>query len=107
MSEIFSWPPIIWTARILLLILMGGTGYVFLLFLLRFLNWKTIRGMALASPPEIESVGGEFAGAKAEVKLVAHGRQLTSVEQRLKDVEEGHAALVKAVELLHDEVTKG
>ncbi|HEY7769352.1 hypothetical protein [Longimicrobium sp.] len=103
MKEILSWAPIIWTARILLLILMGGTGYIFLLFLLRFLNWKTIKGMALASPPEIESVGGEFAGAKAEVKLVAQGRQLTSIEQRVMDVEESHAALVEAVKQMRGE----
>jgi hypothetical protein len=85
---------------------MGGTGYIFLLFLLRFLNWRTIKGMAFASPPEIESVGGEFAGAKAEVKLVAQGRQLTSMEQRVQDVEEGHAALVEAVKQMRDEVKK-
>jgi len=106
MSQILSWPPIVWTARILLLLLMGGTGYIFLLFLLRFLNWNTVKGMALAAPPEIESVGGEFAGAKAEVKLVAQGRQLTSIEQRVQDVEEGHAALVEAVKQMRGEAKK-
>lgn len=107
MSEIFAWPPVIWTARVLLLILMGGSGYIFILFVLRFLNWKTIKGMALASPPEIESVGGEFAGAKAEVKLVAHGHQLTTIEQRVKNLEEEHAALVHAVKLLREAGTRG
>jgi hypothetical protein len=106
MSQILTWPPIVWTARILLLILMGGTAYIFLLLLLRFLNWRTIKGMALASPPQIESVGGEFAGAKAEVRLVAQGRQLTSIEKRLLDVEEGHAALVEAVKQMREEVKR-
>lgn len=106
MAEIIDWPPIVWTARILLLIVMGGTGYVFILFLLRFLNWSNIKGMAHASPPEIESVGGEFAGAKAEVKLVAQGQKLRSMEQRLTDVEEGHASLVEAVKRMRAELKK-
>ena len=97
MTEILTWPPVVWTARLLLVILMGGSGYVFLLFILRFLNWPTIKAMASAAPPQIESFGGEFAGAKAEVKLVAQGRQLTSVETRLEHLEEQHAALVEAV----------
>lgn len=37
---------------------------------------------------------GEFAGAKAEVRLVAQGRQLNFIEQRLMDLEESHATLV-------------
>lgn len=97
MGEITGWPPVVWTGRVLSIILMAGAGYIFFLFLLRFLNWKTIKGMALAPPPEIESVGGEFGGARAEIKLVAQGRQLNAVEQRLKDLEDAHAALVEAV----------
>jgi hypothetical protein len=64
------------------------------------------RAWRLASPPEIESVGGEFAGAKAEVRLVAQGRQLTSIEKRVLDVEEGHAALVDAVKQMREEVKR-
>jgi hypothetical protein len=62
--------------------------------------------MARASPPEIESVGGEFAGAKAEVKLVAQGQRLGSMEQRLTAVEEEHAALVEAVKQMRAELKK-
>ena len=105
MSDILAWPPVVWTARLLLVILMGGSAYVFLLFILRFLNWQTIKVMANAAPPQIESVGGEFAGAKAEVKLVAQGRQLTSVEQRLAQLEEQHAALVDAVKQMRAQVS--
>jgi hypothetical protein len=106
MRDIFGWLPVVWTARIVLLILIGGSGYIFLLFLTRFLNWKNIKGMALAAPPQVESVGGEFAGAKGEVRLVAQGRQLKSIEQRVADLEESHAALVEAVKRLHGEAKK-
>lgn len=97
MGDILGWQPFVWTARIALLILVGGTGYVFLLFLIRFLNWKNIKGMARASLPEVESVAGEFAGARAEVRLVAQGRQLNFIEQRVTDLEENHATLVDAM----------
>jgi hypothetical protein len=40
------------------------------------------------------------------VKLVAQGGSLTSMEKRLLDVEEGHAALVEAVEQTREEVKR-
>ena len=41
--------------------------------------------MVLADPPRVESVGGEFAGAKAEVKLA---QQVASkLEERVADLE--------------------
>jgi hypothetical protein len=106
MGEILGWQPFVWTARVVLLILLGGTGYVFILFLIRFLNWKNIKGMAHASPPQIESVGGEFAGAKAEVRLVAQDRQLLTLDQRLRALEESHLALVRAVSQMRREGKK-
>lgn len=106
MDKLLDWPPIIWTARILLLILMGGGGYLFLLFLLRFLSWRNVKGMAGADPPQIDSLSGEFAGAKAEVKLVAQGKQLKTVEQRMTDLEAEHAALVEAVREMRADMKK-
>jgi hypothetical protein len=106
MDKLFDWLPIIWTARILLLILMGGGGYVFLLFLLRFLNWKTMKEMAGAPPPQVDSFSGEFGGAKAEVKLVAHGKQLKSVEERMTDLEAEHGALLEAVRAMRGDMKK-
>jgi hypothetical protein len=106
MHRLLDWDPLIWTARIVLLIVVAGCGYVFLLFLMRFLNWRNIKGMALAPPPQVESVGGEFAGAKAEVRLVAQDRQLRSMEKRLMDVEEGHASLVDAVKQMRKDATR-
>lgn len=69
MNGIMQWPPIIWTVRIGLLILVGGSAYLFVLLIARFFRWTNIRTMVLAALPRVESVGGEFAGARAELKL--------------------------------------
>lgn len=74
MNGILEWPPIIWTVRIALLILVGGAAYLFVLLIARFFRWTNIRTMLLADPPSVESVGGEFAGAKAELKLFQNTR---------------------------------
>lgn len=107
MDSTLQWPPIVWTARIVLLLVLAGAGYVFLLFLIRFLNLRNIKGMALVALPRVESLGGEFGGARAEVRLVAQDRQLSSIEKRLMDLEEGHAWLVSAVKQIRKEAKQG
>lgn len=47
----------------------GRGAYLFVLLIARFFRWTNIRTMVLAALPRVESVGGEFAGARAELKL--------------------------------------
>jgi hypothetical protein len=85
MSRIFDWPALIWTLRIALVIVVSCGVYLFGLLIARFFRWKVVRAMVLADPPRVESVGGEFAGAKAEVKLA---QQVASrLEERVVDLE--------------------
>lgn len=89
MDRFVGWPPIMWTLRIGILIVVGGGLHVFILLMLRFLRWKTMRAMVLADPPRVESLGGEFAGAKAEVKLSKHvdAEQLALLQTQLAQIQ--------------------
>lgn len=69
MKRIIEWLPLIWTLRIGMMIVVAGGAYLYVPLVARFFRWRTMRDMVLADPPKVESVGGEFAGAKAEVKL--------------------------------------
>lgn len=57
-----------------------------MLLVARFFRWKNVRTMILADPPKVESVGGEFAGAKAEVKLSQSSSetQIATMQDRLE-----------------------
>ena len=85
MSRIFDWPALIWTLRIALVIVVSCGVYLFGLLIARFFRWKVIRAMVLADPPRVESVGGEFAGAKAELKLFQHAH--SSLDERVANLE--------------------
>jgi septal ring factor EnvC (AmiA/AmiB activator) len=85
MKRIIEWLPLIWTLRIGLLILVAGGAYLYVLLIARFFRWRTIRDMVLAEPPRVESVGGEFAGAKAEVKLAQQAA--SNLEKRVAELE--------------------
>lgn len=91
MSGVLEWPPIIWTLRIALLILVAGAAYLFVLLIARFFRWTNIRSMVLAEPPRVESVGGEFAGAKGEVRLFHLER--SGLDHRVATLEEQVARL--------------
>jgi hypothetical protein len=69
MDRFAYWPPIFWTLRIGIVIVLSSGFCVYLLLVSRFFRLKTMRAMLLADPPRVESLGGEFGGAKAEVKL--------------------------------------
>lgn len=101
MHRFLDWPPIFWTLRISILVVLAGGLHVFVLLISRFFRWTNIRSMVLAEPPRVESVGGEFAGAKAEVKLFqeAEARQESSLDQRLSEVEGRIVMLLRALGL--------
>ena len=85
MSRIFDRPALIWTVRIALVIVVSCGVYLFGLLIARFFRWKVIRAMVRADPPRVESVGGEFAGAKAEVKLAQ--QEASSLDGRVAELE--------------------
>lgn len=60
---------------------------MFLLLLARFLRPKHVWALMKASPPILDEVGGEFAGAKASVKFAAQGQALEAVQQRVAHLE--------------------
>jgi hypothetical protein len=98
MKRIIEWLPLIWTLRVSLLIVIAGGAYLYVLLIARFFRWGTIRDMVLADPPQVESVGGEFAGAKAEVKLSQQGQEKRQINvgQRVTELEASVRMLLRA-----------
>lgn len=89
MDRFLDWPPILWTLRIAILIVVIGGLHVFVLVVSRFFRWKTVRAMVLADPPRVESLGGEFAGAKAELKLSKlDEHQVIALREQVRQVQE-------------------
>jgi hypothetical protein len=101
MHRFLDWPPIFWTLRIGILIVLAGGLHVFVLLISRFFRWANIRSMLLADPPRVESLGGEFAGAKAELKLFQHvqGEQQRTMDQRVTDLETGMRMVLRRMGL--------
>lgn len=101
MHRFLDWPPIFWTLRIGILIVLVGGLHVFVLLVSRFFRWSNIRSMLLAEPPRVESVGGEFAGAKAELKLFqrAQDQQQSSSDHRLDYLEARVRKIVETLDL--------
>ena len=89
MERFVYWLPIFWTLRFGILIVLFTGFCVYILLVSRFFRWKTVRAMFRAEPPRVESVGGEFAGAKAEVKLSKHvdAEQLALLQTQVAEVQ--------------------
>ncbi|HEX2206595.1 MAG TPA: hypothetical protein VHG93_02875 [Longimicrobium sp.] len=100
MDRFIGWPPIFWTLRIGILIVLIGGLHVFLLLISRFFRWKTVHAMLFADPPRIDTVGGEFAGAKAELKLHRGGSEaeVEALGQRIEELEKLMSAAASAVQ---------
>lgn len=90
MDRFAYWPPIFWTLRIGILIVLFSGFFVFVLLVSRFFRLKTMRAMLLADPPRVESLGGEFAGAKAEVKLSKHvdDEQVNTLREQVRRMQD-------------------
>jgi len=69
MQPLFLWPPILWTLRVSVLILLSTSTMVFMLLIARFFRWKHLKLLLKAELPRIQSIGGEFGGTKASVQL--------------------------------------
>ena len=53
----------------------------------RFLSPRNVWKLIRADLPKLDEVGGEFAGAKANVKFVAQGEALNTLEERVATLE--------------------
>jgi hypothetical protein len=54
LSELLGWPPILWTARVLVLILLLGACAGSILYFLRFIRWRSVAIMWNAGLPRIK-----------------------------------------------------
>jgi hypothetical protein len=100
MDRFAFWPPIFWTLRIGILIVLFSGFFVFVLLVSRFFRLKTMRAMLLADPPRVESLGGEFAGAKAEVKLwkQVDAEQVNTLQGRVVELESKIQRMIEGME---------
>jgi len=88
MQPILQWPPILWTLRIVILILLIGGTTVLMLLSARFFRWRHVKALFRAELPQVHSVGGEFAGTKATVQLVRkQHEEMEAVIARLDGLE--------------------
>jgi len=114
-GDLLGWPPIFWTARVLIFILLVGGGSILVLLMARFFRPDSIRRMLSARLPEFREVGGsaEILGQKFEAtgKLVEavelakdadriRDQQVEGLATRLTELENGHQSLVRAMRVL-------
>jgi hypothetical protein len=97
MNEILGWAPVVWTARILLVPVMDSATWITLLLMIRFFRPGNLRKLLRAELPKLDEVGGEFGGAKANVKFVAQGKVLNALEERMA-VLERHVETLESVD---------
>lgn len=92
-NGILSWPGVVWTARMLLVVVFGGGTWVLLLQLARFFQPRNVLAMLRARPPKLDEVSGEFGGAKASLKFGSHDAALQGIEARVSELENRVARL--------------
>ncbi len=98
MSEILTWPPVLWTARVLLTILLGGASYVVALYFVRFLRPKHVKRLLTADLPTIHALGGsaEVLGQKLELNATLDHQR----DAEIRALEQGLQAAVGMIEQL-------
>jgi hypothetical protein len=87
LASIFGWPPVLWTLRLVLLIVILAGTFVLGLVFARFFRREHIRRLWNAPLPQFKEIGGKFAGMEASAKLFESyldlQRQLTELKERL------------------------
>lgn len=68
-EEILLWPPVLWTLRLVTLIVLAAIGLAVFLLLARFLRPMHLKAMLMADIPRVSEIGGEVAGNKIAIKL--------------------------------------
>lgn len=103
MADLIGWPPILWALRITVLTLLVGTTYVFILLLSRFLRWRVVKSMLLADPPQVDTISGEAAGLKGEIRLT---RKVDAQDDQIAALERGLTDLQQVVEGILNELAR-
>lgn len=97
-EAIFGWEPILWTARVSLLIVFGSLGLSTFLYFARFLRWKHFKAMLLSDPPRISHVEAGMAGNKVAIKLdQAQAAQIRTLADRVTELERAARAIEPVV----------
>lgn len=102
MTEAFlGWWPILWTARLLVLILLLGAGAAAFLYCLRFFRWRSVAIMWNARLPKIKRVGGKFAGNDFGVDLDEdQDQQFEALARRVEELAVARAVDREAIEVM-------
>lgn len=88
MVQILDWWPILWTARVTLVIVVGAIGLATFLYFARFLRPKHVKSMLLADLPSISEVGAEMGGNKVAIKLdKTQAAQIQTILDRVGELE--------------------
>jgi hypothetical protein len=83
LASIFGWPPVLWTLRLVLLIVILGGAFVLGLVFARFFRREHIRRLWNAPLPQFKEIGGKFAGMEASAKLTAADADLQQQIERM------------------------
>src|SRR3954463_1800426 len=114
MGKILDWTPLIWTARVLLVILMGGAALVTALYLSRFVRPKHVWALLTRDLPAFKNVGatlkvfGQELAANATLDnardevIEAQDRRLAAVEQQVGALVEAVASMAESVQHLEE-----
>lgn len=87
-NEILLWPPILWTVRVVSLIVLAGAGLSSILLFARFFRPAHVRTMWNARLPRVSELGGEVAGNKLAIKLDhEQDGQLAAIQDKLADLQ--------------------
>jgi hypothetical protein len=99
MQAILQWTPILWMLRLTVLTVLGAGVSIFLLLAARFFRWTHIKSLLRAELPRVHSVGGEFAGTKATVRLVQeeNNEQITVLRERVDNLQKTVEVVVAAL----------
>src|SRR4051794_9141959 len=91
-ASIFGWPPLLWTIRLILLIVILGGMFVLALVFSRFFRKDHIRRLWNAPLPQFKEFGGKIAGMEATAKLadadIATEAQIEALNKRIDELVE-------------------
>lgn len=92
MDEILRWPPVIWMARGVIIIVVGGGSFTVCLYLARFFRPKNFWKLITAELPEFQRVGGSVTLLGQELEATATldtalVREIQVLERRISTLE--------------------
>jgi hypothetical protein len=97
LASIFGWPPLLWTLRLVLLIVVVAGTFVLALVFSRFFRREHVRRLWNAPLPQFKEIGGKFAGMEASAKLIETDRELQRQVSEVREQMEKLAVSVAAL----------